>query len=73
MGVDIQRGGGLTVAENARHCCDISPACNHQAGGGVPEGVNIQVFRQTVLFEDQLEAVSECGWCHRQRRALPPE
>ena len=36
VGVDVQRGGGLAVAENARHRCHIRAACDHQAGGGVP-------------------------------------
>lgn len=61
------------MAEDTRHCRHISPACDHQAGSGVPEGVDVQIFRQTVLFENQLEAVSERGWRHGQRRTLPPE
>ena len=57
MGINVQRGGGLAVAEDTRHCGDIRAARNHQAGGGVPEGMDIQLLRQAVLFEDQLEAV----------------
>lgn len=52
VGVDVQRGGGLTVAENARHRGYIRAARNHQAGGGVPEGMDVQLLRQAVLLED---------------------
>ena len=30
VGVDVQRGGGLAVAEDARHRCHIRAACDHQ-------------------------------------------
>ena len=73
MGVDVQRGGGLAVAENACHRCHIGSVCNHQAGGGVTEGVDVQLLWQAVLFEDQLEAVGEGGGCHGELRSLPPE
>ena len=36
MGVDVQRGGGLTVAEDARYRGHIRAARDHQTGGGVP-------------------------------------
>ena len=36
VGIDIQRGGGLTVAEDVRHRGDIRAARDHQTGGGVP-------------------------------------
>ena len=45
MGVDVQRGGGLAVAEDARHRGHIRAACDHQAGGGVPEGMDVQLLR----------------------------
>ena len=45
VGIDIQRGGGLTVAEDARHRCHIRAARDHQTGGGVSEGMNIQLLR----------------------------
>lgn len=57
VGVDVQRGGGLAVAEDARHHCRIRAARDHQAGGGVPEGMDVQLLRQAVFLEDQLEAV----------------
>ena len=31
VGIDIQRGGGLAVAEDTRHRGDIRAACDHQA------------------------------------------
>ena len=45
------------MAENARHRGHIRAARNHQTGGGVPEGMDVQLLRQVVLLEDQLEAV----------------
>ena len=73
VGVDVQRGGGLAVAEDARHRCDIRAARDPQTGGGVPEGVNIQLLRQSVLLEDQLESVGEGRGRHGELRSLPPE
>ena len=31
VGVDVQRSGGLAVAEDARYRCNIRAACDHQA------------------------------------------
>lgn len=73
VGVDVQRGGGLAVAEDARHCGDIRAARNHQAGGGVPEGVDVQLLRQAVLLEDQLEAVGKGGGRHGELSSLTAE
>ena len=73
VGVDVQRGGGLAVAEDARHRCDIRAARDHQTGGGVAEGVDVQLLRQAVLLEDQLEAVGEGGGRHRELRSLTAE
>ena len=73
VGVDVQRGGGLAVAEDARHRCDIRAARDHQTGGGVPEGVNIQLLRQSVLLEDQLESVGEGRGRHGKPRSLTAE
>ena len=73
MGVDVQRGGGLAVAEDACHRCNIRAARNHQAGGGVSEGMDVQLLRQAVLLEDQLEAVGEGGGRHGELRSLTAE
>ena len=73
MGVDVQRGGGLAVAEDARHRCHIRTACDHQTGGGVTQTVYIELLRQAVLFQDALEPPCEGGGCHRQTCALPPK
>ena len=73
VGVNIQRGGGLAVAEDARHRGYIRAARNHQAGGGVPEGMDVQLLRQSVLLEDQLEAVGEGGGRHGELRSLTAE
>ena len=73
VGVDVQRGGGLAVAEDARHRGHIRAARDHQTGGGVPEGMDIQLPRQAVLLEDQLEAVGEGGGRHGELRSLTAE
>ena len=73
MGVDVQRGGGLTVAEDARYRGHIRAARDHQTGGGVPEGRDVQLLRQAVLLEDQLEAVGEGGGRHGELRSLTAE
>ena len=73
VGVDVQRGGGLAVAEDARHRCHIRTARDHQTGGGVPEGMDVQLLRQAVLLEDQLEAVGEGGGRHGELRSLTAE
>ena len=73
VGVDVQRGGGLAVAEDACHRCNIRAACDHQAGGGVAEGVDVQLLRQAVLLENQLEAVGEGGGRHGEPRPLTAE
>ena len=73
MGIDIQRGGGLAVAEDARHRGDIRAARDHQTGGGVPERMDVQLLRQAVLLEDQLEAVGEGGGRHGELRSLTAE
>ena len=61
------------MAEDARHRCHIRAARDHQTGGGVPEGMDIQLLRQAVLLEDQLEAVGEGGGRHGELRSLTAE
>lgn len=61
------------MAEDARHRGDIRAARDHQAGGGVPEGMDVQLLRQAVLLEDQLEAVGEGGGRHGELRPLAAE
>ena len=73
MGIDVQRGGGLAVAEDARHRGDIRAARDHQTGGGVPEGMDVQLLRQAVFLEDQLETVGEGGGRHGEPRPLTAE
>ena len=70
VGVNIRRGGGLAVAEDARYRGHIRAARDHQTGGGVPEGMDVQLLRQAVLLEDQLEAVGEGGGRHGELRSL---
>lgn len=73
VGVDVQRGGGLAMAEDARHRGHIRAARDHQTGGGVPERMDVQLLRQAVLLEDQLEAVGEGGGRHGELRSLTAE
>ena len=42
--VDIQRGGELAVAEDTRYRCHIRTACDHQAGSGVAQAVDIELL-----------------------------
>ena len=37
------------------------------------EGVDVQLLRQAVLLEDQLEAVGKGGGCHGELRSLTAE
>ena len=55
VGVDIQRGGGLAVAEDARYRGHIRTARDHQTGGGVAEGMDIQLLRQPFFFRISLK------------------
>ena len=54
MGVDVQRGGWLAVAQESRHRGYVYAVCDEQAGVGVPQGVDVQILRQAVLFQNQL-------------------
>ena len=71
--VNVQCGGGLAMTEDTCHRCDIRAARDHQTGGGVAEGMDIQLLRQAVLLEDQLEAVGEGGGRHGELRSLTAE
>lgn len=44
MGIDIQRGGELAVAEDTRYRCHIRTARDHQAGSGVAQAVDIELL-----------------------------
>lgn len=61
------------MAEDARYRGHIRTARDHQTGGGVPEGMDVQLLRQAVLLEDQLEAVGKGGGRHGQLRSLTAE
>ena len=73
VGINIQRGGGLAMTEDARYRGHIRTARDHQTGGGVPERMDVQLLRQAVLLEDQLEAVGEGGGRHGELRSLTAE
>ena len=64
MSIDVQRGGRLAVAQEARHSCHVSAAGDQEAGVGVPQGVDVQCGRQAVLLQDQLEPPGEGGGRH---------
>ena len=62
MGVDVQRGGGLAVAEDARYRGHIRAARDHQTGGGVPEGMDVQLLQQRFHFGGEVHiAVTRAG------------
>lgn len=46
------------MAQKAGHRGHVCAVCDEQAGIGVPQGVDIQILRQAVLFQDQLEPPS---------------
>ena len=72
MSINIQRSGeGWLWSRMPATVATSVPF--HQAGGGMPEGVDIQLLRQSVLFEDPLEAVGEGRWRHGELRSLPPK
>ena len=62
VGINIQCGGGLTVAEDARHRGHIRTARDHQTGGGVPEGMDVQLLQQRFHFGGEVHiAVTRAG------------
>ena len=62
VGVDVQRGGRLAVAEDTRHRGHIRAARDHQTGGGVPEGMNVQLLQQRFHFGGEVHiAVTRAG------------
>lgn len=61
------------MAQKARHCSHVRAVCNEQAGVGVPQGVDVQILRQAVLFQDQLEPPGEGGGRHGKAAALTAE
>ncbi len=62
VGIDIQRGGGLTVAEDARYRGHICAARDHQTGGGVPERMDVQLLQQRFHFGGEVHiAVTRAG------------
>lgn len=59
--------------QEARHRGHVRAVCDEQAGVGVPQGVDVQVLRQAVLFQDQLEPPGESGGRHGKAAALAAE
>ena len=48
MGIDIQRGGELAVAEDTRYRCHVRTARDYQAGSGVAQAVDIELLSVNV-------------------------
>ena len=61
MGIDIQCGGGLAVAEDARHRGHSRTARDHQTGGGVAEGMDIQLLQQRFYFGGEVHMAVACA------------
>ena len=62
VGVDVQRGGRLAVAEDTRHRGHIRAARDHQTGGGVPEGMDVQLLQQRFRLSGEVHiAVAHAG------------
>ena len=64
VGVNVQRGGGLGVAQEACHRSYVRAVSDQKAGVAVAKGVDVQPFRQVVLFENQLEPPGEGAGGH---------
>ena len=61
------------MAENVRYRGNICAARNHQAGGGVAQAVDIELLRQTILFQNALEPPGEGGGRYGKACALTAE
>ena len=57
MGVNIQRCACLCMTQQTSHCADIHALRNQQAGVCMPQTVYIQIQRQVVCFQNQLETI----------------
>ena len=68
VGVDVQRRGGLAVAQEAHYCRHVCTVCNQQTGVAVAERIHVQLFRKTILLENQLEPPSEGAGLHQSPR-----
>lgn len=55
MGVDVQCGGGLGVAQEAGYRSCVCAVGDQKAGVAVSEAMHVQLFRKSALFENQLE------------------
>lgn len=55
MRVNVQRGRGLGVTEETGHCSHVGTVRNQKACVAVTETVDVQLFRETILFEDELK------------------
>ena len=62
MGIDVQRGGWLAVAQETCHRGHVRAVRDEQAGVGVPQGVDVQVLRQAVLFQETTFRSIEQGY-----------
>ena len=70
---NIQRSGYLCVAQNSGHRSYIRPSGDHQAGGCVPQAVDVQVQGKAVLFENQFEPPGESAGSHGQIFSMAAE
>ena len=61
------------MSQQTRYCCHIRAVGDEQACVGVPEGMHIQIFRQTVFLEDLLEPEGEGGGSHWKLGAVAAE
>ena len=51
MGINVERSGGLAVAEDACHRGDIRATRDHQTGGGVPEGMEAEITTEAETYD----------------------
>ena len=73
MGVNIERGRWLAVAEQPCDCADVRAAGDEQACRRVAQTVDVQISRQVICLENFLEALCESRRRHRQFHAFSAE
>ena len=61
------------MAQEARHRGHVCAVCDEETCVGVPQGVDVHILRQAVLFQNQLEPPGEGGGRYGKAAALAAE
>ena len=65
MGINVQRSACLCMTQQAGNRAHVHALRNQHAGIGVAQAIDIQIQRQVVCFQNQLETIGECARVHR--------